>query len=82
MDITNFMTWFISKIVEMFSWFFGILDNITFMGTSLLKVCLTISIISCLIPILLTIGKSGRVQMERSERVDRSTRKESEGKNE
>lgn len=69
MDITDFMTWFLSQIVSMFTSIFSTLDSITFMGTSLLKVSLTIIILSVLIPILLTVGKSSIIHSERSGKV-------------
>lgn len=75
MDITNFMTWFISQIVKMFSWFFGILDNFKFAGTSLLSVIIVIMIFSALLPVLLTISKSVNFIGSRSERVERSNKK-------
>lgn len=58
MDITNFMQWFIQQVVSMFTQLFGILEDIEFMNTNLLQVCVTIIIISAIIPILLTIGTS------------------------
>lgn len=69
MDITEFMSWFISQVVTLFTKIFSLLDSVTFSGTSLLKVTLTILILSALIPILLTIGKSGIAHSERSGRV-------------
>ena len=69
MDITNFMTWFLDQVISIFKFVFNTMDSITFMGTSLLKVVLTIVIISALIPILLTIGKSSRITAERADKV-------------
>ena len=57
MDITNFMTWFINQVLSIFGQCFTILDNITFMGTSLLKVILTIAILGIILPVLLTLNK-------------------------
>ncbi len=69
MDISYFMTWFLSQVVSIFSQTFNIMDNIQFMGTSLLKVLLTIMILVPLITVVLTIGQSGSVLAERSEQV-------------
>ena len=43
-DISDFMSWFIGQVVDMFGEIYSILDSITFAGTSLLKVLLTILI--------------------------------------
>lgn len=69
MDITDFMAWFVSQVVSIFTKMFNILDNITFAGTSLLKVMLTISILSALLPVLLTIVNNPGKLGSKSERV-------------
>lgn len=69
MDITNFMQWFIDQVVSMFTYFFNLLDSITFMGTSLLRVIITISILIPLMSVLLTISKNGGIRVSKSERV-------------
>lgn len=76
MDITNFITWFISQVVKIFTWLFNLLDSITFSGTSLLRVIITIIIISVLLPVILTIGKNSRVIAERSDSIRSSKEKE------
>lgn len=58
MDITGFMAWWLSQVLQLFTKIFNLLDSIQFMGTSLLKVILTILILSVLIPVILTISKS------------------------
>lgn len=58
MDITEFMTWWLSQVLQLFTKIFNLLDSIQFMGTSLLKVILTILILSVLIPVILTISRS------------------------
>lgn len=68
-DITDFMTWFVSSVVDMFSELFSILDSITFAGTSLLRVMLTLLILGSLIGVILTIGQSFNVLGNRSERI-------------
>lgn len=69
MDITNFMTWFMNQVISIFTKCFNILDSITFSGTSLLKVIVTIIIISVLIPVILTISKDVSVIGAKSERI-------------
>lgn len=68
-DISTFMTWFVSSVVDMFSELFSILDSITFAGTSLLRVMLTLLILGSLIGVILTIGQSFNVLGNRSERI-------------
>ena len=58
MDITDFMTWWLSQVLQLFTKTFNLLDSIQFMGTSLLRVIVTILILSVLIPVILTISKS------------------------
>lgn len=69
MDITNFMMWFIEQVVDMFTSIFTILDSIEFLGTSLLKVILTILILTSLLSVVLTIGKSSSVVASRADKV-------------
>lgn len=59
MDITNFMSWFVSQVVNIFTQAFNILDSITFSGTSVLKVLVTIIILSTLLGVILTISSPG-----------------------
>ncbi len=77
MDITNFMSWFVNQVVSIFSWFFNTLDSITFAGTSLLKVSITIVILVPLVGVLLTLTKNSSITVSKSERVsdDESTHK-------
>ncbi len=69
MDITNFMTWFVNQVVNIFSWFFGILDNIQFAGTSVLKVSITILILIPLVGVFLTLVSNRSITVQKSERV-------------
>ena len=69
MDISNFMSWFITQVVNIFKWFYNLLDSITFGGTSLLKVLVTIVILVPLISVVLTINQNVNVIGNRSERV-------------
>lgn len=66
MDITNFMTWFLNQVIRIFTYSYNTLDNITFMGTSLLKVSLTIVILGTLLPILLTIVNTQGIKAEKT----------------
>ena len=68
MDISNFMSWFITQVFNIFKWFYNLLDSITFGGTSLLKVLVTIVILVPLISVVLTINQNVNVIGNRSER--------------
>lgn len=72
MDITNFMTWFINQVINLLSYIFNLLNNIKFMGTSLLKVILTVQILAIIIKILLTISENTGGYIER---VDKKIKK-------
>lgn len=69
MDISYFINWFIDQVINIFSWAFNLLDTITFNGTSLLKVIVTIIIIGVLIPVILTISQNVSVIGQRSEKI-------------
>lgn len=58
MDISNFMTWFIQQVVRIFQYTYTMLNNITFSGTSLLKVIIFINIIIPFIYLVITIPVS------------------------
>lgn len=66
MDITNFISWFLTQTLNIFTWFFNLLDSIKFYNVSLLSFCITIVIISVLIPVILTITKGDKINSERS----------------
>ncbi len=68
-DISDFMSWFIGQVVDMFGEIYSILDSITFAGTSLLKVLLTILILGSLLGVILTFSKSVNFVGSRSEKV-------------
>lgn len=72
MDITNFMSWFIDQVVSIFTWVYSTLDSIKFMGTSLLKVSVTLMILIPLIGVVLTISRNTSVVGERVEKVKES----------
>lgn len=69
MDISNFMSWFITQVVNIFKWFYNLLNSITFGGTSLLKVLVTIVILVPLISVVLTINQNVNIIGNRSERI-------------
>lgn len=69
MDISNFMSWFVSQVVSIFTWAFNLLDSITFGGTSLLKVLVTIIILVPLLGVVLTLSQNVSVIGHRSEKV-------------
>lgn len=69
MDITEFMSWFVNQVVNMFSWFFNLLDSITFAGTSVLKVLIALMILSPLLAVVLTLSSNVSVIASRSEKV-------------
>lgn len=74
MDITVFMTWFLQQVLRIFTYTFNTLDSITFMGTSLLKVILTITVLGALLPVLLTVVQTQGVKAEK--RAYRNSRNE------
>ena len=69
MDITDFMTWWLSQVLQLFTKIFNLLDSIQFMGTSLLKVILTILILSVLIPVILTLSRSTNFVGSKAEKI-------------
>lgn len=77
MDITNFMAWFVNQVINMFSWFFNILDSIQFAGTSVLRVLITIAILVPLVGVFLTLSKNVNVIAQRSERIRENEKKNS-----
>ncbi len=78
MDISDFMAWFLNQVLNMFTWIFNILDNIKFLGTSLLDLIITITVLSFLIPVILTIGKSSSIRSEKVKTSKERTKKSEE----
>ena len=71
-DISSFMIWFINQVISIFTMCFNILDSITFGGTSLLKVFVTIMILIPLLSVVLTLfhnSSSSGYRSGKSERV-------------
>lgn len=65
MDISTFMTWFLNQVINIFTYTYNTLNSITFMGTSLLKVILTITILGAMLPVLLTVVQTQGVKAEK-----------------
>ena len=78
MDITYFMEWFIEQIARIFTWAFNLLDSITFSGTSLLGILITITILGAILPVLLTLATSGVKIKTGKEKYHKNTRSEEE----
>lgn len=77
-DISDFMSWFVNQVINIFTSCFNLLDSITFGGTSLLNVLITILILIPLLSIVLTLfhnGGSLGYRSGRSERVKEHKRK-------
>lgn len=74
MDITNFMTWFIYQVVNIFTFVYSTLNDITFMGTSLLKVILTIGILGALLPVILTLIQRQSISYEQRSYKERKSK--------
>lgn len=55
MDISNFMSWFLSQLLRIFTFTYNTLNNITFGGTSLLKVIIFINVIVPFLYLVITI---------------------------
>lgn len=68
-DITTFMQWFLQQFLTIIGWCFNTLDNITFMGTSLLKVLIAINIIGIILTIFLSIARGVGIKTTREEKV-------------
>lgn len=64
-DISGFMSSFISEIVKFFTKFFGILDQISFSGISLLDFTITLFVLGVAIPLVITLLPSRAVHSVR-----------------
>lgn len=56
-DISNFITWWFNQVITIIQQAFSIIDNIKFLGTSLLDVIIAIIIIGIILRIFLSIAK-------------------------
>lgn len=71
MDISYFMTWFISKVIEIFTYTYETLNDIEFAGTSLLKVIIFINIIIPFLYLVLTIPNGANTAYNRGYKESR-----------
>lgn len=55
MDISSFMSWFITEVVSIFTYSYNLLNSIQFGGTSLLKVIIFINIIIPFLYLIITV---------------------------
>lgn len=76
MDISYFMTWFISKVIEIFTYTYETLNDIEFAGTSLLKVIIFINIIIPFLYLVLTIPNGANGAYNKGYKESRKKRKE------
>lgn len=60
-DVGGFMGWFLSEMVKMVSFCFGLLDSITFLGVSLLDYFIALFLLSVVLPIIFSLVKSRAV---------------------
>lgn len=69
MDITNFMTWFVSQVVNIFTWLFNLLDSITMFGFSILDLLIAALILLPIgIQLFLAVIKTSNNSVDRSVR--------------
>lgn len=61
-DITDFLTWFLFELIKLVASIYDFLNNITFMGISILDFTIGCLIISVLINILLTLVKADDIR--------------------
>lgn len=74
MDITNFVSSFITEMVSLFSYVVNTLDTIEFFGFSLLSYIITLFIISSVVPLVISIVQ--KVGVRRGSRSRRSPKSE------
>lgn len=65
-DITNFVNWFISAMVDLFTFIFNTLDSISFLGITLLDYITTIFILSVALPLVVTLLRAHTPEIRRS----------------
>lgn len=70
MDISTFMTWFVTQIVRIFTYTYTTLNSITFGGTSLLKVIIFINVIVPFIYLVITIPRPNKAYREGKKKND------------
>lgn len=62
MDISNFMAWFIAQVVRLVTFFFSLLANVTFLGTSLMRLIVDLLILGVVLDVLIVSVKSRSVR--------------------
>ena len=62
MDITNFITWFIESILEILTWCFNLLNNITFYNISLLQYIISLLVLGVILEIIFTLVSSNGIK--------------------
>ncbi len=76
MDISGFFNNFLSYMVDWFSWAYSTLDRIKFNGISLLDYSITLLLLSVVVPLVITLTKSGVRTAKRGYRERSYERKE------
>lgn len=74
-DISFFVNWMANLFLSLFSFMFNLLDSIKFNGISILSYSVTLMILSCLIPLLISFAGYEYRQNQRNERRNRSKSK-------
>lgn len=67
-DITEFMTWWITEFLRIWDWIINLLDSIKFAGTSLLGVIIIVIFLTAGLPIILELTRTHNQTIQRSER--------------
>lgn len=65
MDITDFITWFINQIINIFTWCFNLLNSITFYNISLLQYIISLLVLGVILEILFTLVSSNGIKNSR-----------------
>lgn len=62
MDISNFMSWFLGQVLKIFTFCLGLLGNITFYGTSLLELIVSLLVLGVVLDIIVISARSRAVR--------------------
>lgn len=76
MDISGFFNVYLSGVLNVAKKYYDILDSLTFGGVSVLDYAITLLILSVVVPMVLTLTKSGVRTAKRSYRERSRERKE------
>lgn len=74
-DISRVFNWCVNVILGIFKFMFDLLDSIVFNGVSMLDWTITIMILSCLIPLLISFAGYEYRQNQKNEKRSRSRSK-------